>query len=129
MFSVEGVKFTTARGTAEQAVDAVIRSLGLAGVRCRTQTVPVDESPLPGRAELDDQVRNAIREEMAVRLSDVMLRRIWPIAPAGPSRTAVVGAARIAAVELGWTPAREQAEIDDVLRQLASGGATMVPVA
>jgi glycerol-3-phosphate dehydrogenase len=129
MFSVEGVKVTTARGTAELAVDAVARSLGLAGVRCRTQAVPVDEVPVTIPARLDDQVRSAIREEMAVRLSDVMVRRIWPTATAGRCRQAVADAARIAAVELGWNRAREQAEIDDVLQQLTPLGRTTVPVA
>jgi hypothetical protein len=59
---------------------------------------------------------------MAVRLSDVVLRRIPPDAGPGPDRERVTAAARIAAAELGWTPAAQEAEIDDVLRRLRSAG-------
>jgi hypothetical protein len=48
-------------------------------------------------------------------------------APPGPTREAVADAARIAAGDLGWTSAREEAEIDDVLQQLAPFGRTRVP--
>jgi hypothetical protein len=34
----------------------------------------------------------------------------------------VTAAARIAAAELGWTAAAQEAEIDDVLRRLRSAG-------
>jgi glycerol-3-phosphate dehydrogenase len=126
MFSVEGVKFTTARGTAELAVDAVLASLGLAGRPCRTRAVRLDDEPPNRPGGMADQIRYAIHEEMAVRLSDVMVRRTSMAAPPGPTREAAAAVARIAAGDLGWGPAREQAEIDDVLRQLAPFGPVSV---
>jgi glycerol-3-phosphate dehydrogenase len=127
MFSVEGVKFTTARGTAELAVDAVLASLRLSGRPCRTLTVRLDDGSSSRPEGMADQIRYAIREEMAVRLSDVILRRSSTGAPPGSTQAAVAAAARIAAGELGWSLARERAEIDDVLQRLAPFGPAPVP--
>ena len=88
MFSVEGVKFTTARSVAEDVTDRVMAALGRAPVPCRTAEARVDEGEVL-EATLDARVRRAVREEMAVRLSDV-LRRISP----GPDAEASTRASR-----------------------------------
>jgi glycerol-3-phosphate dehydrogenase len=109
MFSAEGVKFTTARRVAEQVTDRVVAALGHRARACRTAATRVDEGEVP-ETTLEARVRRAIRAEMAVRLADV-LRRLSPGArpEAGPGLEAV---ARIAAIELGWTEQRKDAEIE-----------------
>jgi glycerol-3-phosphate dehydrogenase len=127
--SVEGVKFTTARQVAEVAVDRIVAILGVPTAPCRTLEQVVDGPEGALDPAFEPRIRRAIREEMALRLSDVVLRRIPPDAGPGPGRERVTAAARIAAAELGWTPAAQEAEIDDVLRRLRSAGRTPEPPA
>jgi glycerol-3-phosphate dehydrogenase len=129
MFSLEGVKYTTARGVAEHVVDRVVAELGVPASTCRTARVRVDQGLGDLGAPLEIRAREAVRSEMAVRLSDIVLRRTTLGDPPGPGREQVVGAARIAAGELGWTASREEAEIEEVMRQLRGLGSTMEPAA
>ena len=119
MFSVEGVKFTTARKVAEQVTDRVMTILGHPPGVCRTAVTPLDDGETLETA-LEARVRRAIRAEMAVRLADVV-RRLTPGArpEAGPGLEAV---ARIAALELGWTEQRKDAEIEALTRVTATPG-------
>ena len=96
MFSVEGVKFTTARSVAEDVTDRVMAALGRAPVPCRTAEARVDDGDLP-EATLEARVRRAVREEMAVRLPDV-LRRTSP-GPHAATATGLEAVARLAAAE------------------------------
>ena len=71
------------------------------------------------RLEADDleaRIREAVRDEMAVTLSDVVFRRTGLGEPPGPGREAVSAAALIAGVELGWDAGRRAAEIEDVMQ-------------
>jgi glycerol-3-phosphate dehydrogenase len=119
LFSMEGVKYTTARAVAERAVDCLITSLRWKTARSRTRITPLDIGSEP-------DVLNAVREEMALKLSDVVFRRTSLGDPPGPERQAVVMAARLAGSELGWDAARQDAEVDQVMRQ---GGVPQVPAA
>jgi glycerol-3-phosphate dehydrogenase len=120
MFSVEGVKYTTARHVAENVVDRVVGALGVQAGRCRTRDVRVDD---PGAADLslEARTRRAVRDEMAVRLADVVLRRIGSAGARG-TVDAVATMARVAGSELGWPAERVAAEIEDVMRQIRSNG-------
>jgi glycerol-3-phosphate dehydrogenase len=129
MFSVEGAKYTTARRVAEVVVNRIVAALGVVADRCRTAQTRVDDGEEVADPALDARVRRAVREEMAVRLSDVVLRRIGSGAPRGPDAGTVAAMARIAGAELGWTAAREEAEIEDVMRQLRTAGPTAGPSA
>jgi glycerol-3-phosphate dehydrogenase len=126
MFSVEGVKFTTARSVAENVTGRVMAALGRAPVPCRTAEARVDDGDSLG-ATLEERVRRAVREEMAVRLPDV-LRRMSPGPHAADGRD-LEAVARLAATELGWTDQRKDAEIDDVKRGMRTPGAMPEPVA
>jgi glycerol-3-phosphate dehydrogenase len=117
MFSVEGVKYTTARHVAERVVDRLAAGSGRRTDRCRTAVTRIDEGE-PGGAALDDRIRIAIRKEMAVRLSDLALRRLWPGLPPAPIAESVAAVARTAGAELGWSDGRRDAEIEDVMRQI-----------
>lgn len=125
IFSVEGVKFTTARRVAEEVTDRVMAALGRPPVPCRTAEARVDDGDLP-EATLEARVRRAVREEMAVCLPDV-LRRTSPGPHAAGDGLEVV--ARLAAAELGWTDQRKDAEIDAVKRSLKTPGSIPEPVA
>jgi glycerol-3-phosphate dehydrogenase len=129
MFSVEGVKYTTARAVAEDVVDRVVAALGAGVGPCGTAQTRVDEDLGDLAAPLELRVREAVRSEMAIRLSDIVLRRSDLGVPPGPSRAQVAAAARLAGGELGWTPAREETEIEEVMRQLRGAGSTMEPAA
>lgn len=161
--TVLGVKYTTARGVAERAVDASARILGRRLPRSRTST-----TLLPGAAIADHEalaietaraaamdlpteltrhlsalyaeaaagivrliaerpdwgapvalgsrtigaeVVHVIRHEMALRLTDVVIRRTTLGSGGHPGADAIAGCGRIAAQELSWTPARLDEEI------------------
>jgi glycerol-3-phosphate dehydrogenase len=117
MFSVEGVKYTTARRVAEDVVDRVAATLGTPVDRCRTARTRVDQDEVASLTT-DERVRQAVTNEMAIRLSDVVLRRVWSALPPAPVAEAVAAAARSAAVELGWSDEQRDAQVEDVMRQI-----------
>ena len=119
LFSVEGVKYTTARRVAARALDRILEDLGVADPGCRTAATPLTgayDVP-PDDPQLETRIREAVRNEMALTLGDVVFRRTGLGEAPGPDRGAVRAAARIAARELGWDPVRESAEVEDVMRQ------------
>ena len=56
----------------------------------------------PGVDTLGAEVVHVIRHEMAVRLTDIVVRRTGLGSAGAPPRDAVARCARIAAAELGW---------------------------
>ena len=168
LISMLGVRFTTARDTAERAVDLAMEQLARAGEPSRSASAPIAGGALPdfdafvrdavsaaddilpgsdrerlartygarhgavldllraspgNRAPLGEaclvtagEVRHAVREEMAVRLTDALLRRTEAGSAGHPGDDAVAAAAGVMAGELGWTPARTAAEMDAVRR-------------
>lgn len=69
---------------------------------------------LPGSSEvLRAEVLHAVREEMALKLTDVVLRRTDLGTLGHPGRPALEEAVRLMAKELGWTPDRQQRELAD----------------
>jgi len=122
LVSLQGVKYTTARAVAERAVDLSLRRLGRPPVACRTaETVLRKARRLTGA--LDEHARFAVREEMALSLSDAVLRRL-DLGTGGrpaPADVALVSAAM--AGELGWDDARVRAEQAALDRFFASRGA------
>lgn len=132
LFSVEGVKYTTARAVAEAVVDRVVTVLGAAAGRCRTADTRVDEHEAAADPSLEGRIRRAVREEMAVHLSDVLLRRVGSGAPPDPGPDAtdfMVATARIAGTELGWSAARQEMEIVDLMGQIQATGSSVEPLA
>ncbi len=119
LFSVEGVKYTTARRVAEQAVSLICRELRFEDPGCRTAEVRLPDPPTSEGAILQ-----AVRDEMAVTLADIVFRRTDLGAPPGPRRDLVAAAARVAGAELDWNAARQSSEIDEVMRQAQAPSAT-----
>jgi glycerol-3-phosphate dehydrogenase len=133
LFSVEGVKYTTARQVAERVVDQIFRDLGRASPSCRTAEVPLEESGPAAFFDSDGAMKKSsilgvVRNEMAVKLSDIVFRRSNLGALPGLHRSVLDKIADISGTELGWSVSRREAEIDDVLRQAAVPNAVMEPV-
>ena len=120
LISVEGTKYTTARGVAERAIDLVFHKWGRKAPPCRTADTPVDRQPLTVPAEngvslLHRQAVHAIRTEMAVKLTDVVFRRTALGSERCPPRQQLLALAEICGAELGWSPERRESEVAAVL--------------
>jgi glycerol-3-phosphate dehydrogenase len=163
LVSIFSVRYTTARHTAEAAVDAVVRQLGRAAPASRTATSPttcaafstvpallaeaaatdlagtdaalrqrlagaygadwrrvaelasnrpeLGHALSPACAITGAEVLHAARDESAVTLSDVLLRRTEAGTAGHPGRPAVAAAAAVMAAALGWNAVRTAAEI------------------
>jgi len=107
--SVRSVKYTTARASAEAAIDLVVRRLGRSAPPCRTAITPLPRArPLEGT--LADRARLAARDEMALRLTDAVLRRLDVGTVGAPAPEDVEAVAKSMAAELGWDAARVERE-------------------
>lgn len=120
LVSVQGVKYTTARAVAEQAVDVVVRRLGKPFAPCRTAETPLVHARLLS-GSLDDRARSAVRDEMALTLCDAVLRRLdlGTAGPPTPDEREVVAAAL--GQEHGWDvdrAARERQALEAVYVKL-----------
>ncbi len=114
LLSVQGVKYTTARGVAQRAVDLALRRLGRAPAPCRTSLEPLPRArPLLGGlcASLDEAVRFAVREEQALHVGDVVLRRADLGTARAPEAHVLARVARLMADELGWDERRVSDEL------------------
>lgn len=109
LVSLLGVKYTTARGVAEKAVDIITRRLGRRAAPCRTAQTPLPAArPLKG--SLDERTRIAVREEAALHLTDAVLRRLDLGTGGAPPADELDVVARTMAAELGWNQQRLDAE-------------------
>lgn len=134
LISVEGVKFTTARLVAEQAIDQVFASLGQASPPCGTAVRQLEgavtEHPAGAKAALPrEEIVRAVQQEMAVKLSDLVFRRTALGAVPGPNRAAVEAAAQQMGAALGWEAHRRMEETDAVMREAGTPGAALETVA
>ena len=70
--------------------------------------------------DIGAQIVFAVREEMALKLSDVIMRRTCIGQTGMPSRDALETASRIMAAELGWNEERRAQEIASVMPWFAT---------
>jgi glycerol-3-phosphate dehydrogenase len=132
LLSVEGVKFTTARRVVERAIDHVFVSLGRPVPPCHTATQRLDGASVP--AEItgtlsEQEIFRAVRQEMAVKLSDLVFRRTRLGAGPKLQRAAVEAAARTFAAESGWDEHRVVEEVEAVMREAGAPLASLETVA
>jgi glycerol-3-phosphate dehydrogenase len=73
-------------------------------------------TPLGTTGDIGAQVLFAMREEMAMTLSDVVMRRTGIGQLGDPGADALAATANLMAAELGWDAARRQREIDAAAR-------------
>jgi glycerol-3-phosphate dehydrogenase len=107
--SIVAAKYTTARGLAERAVDLAIRRLGRGASPCRThETELLAARPLEGT--LQEQTLKAVRDEMALSLSDAVLRRLDLGTAGRPDPASLDAVLSTMAQELGWGAGRQQDE-------------------
>ena len=133
LVSVMGGKWTTYRRMAEDAIDAAESVAGFARRSSRTAGLALEAPPgLPGTAGEDGdsglplipehpgcallptvgEVRCAVRDSFALTVEDVLARRSRVLfLDAALAAAAAPAVARILAHELGWSPAREAAEL------------------
>ncbi len=115
LVSLQGVKYTTARSVAEQAVDLVLRRLGRSPVPCRTASTPLPRArPLQG--PLEERTREAVREEMALTLTDAVLRRLDLGTGGAPADEDLSVVCAVMAAELGWNETRQRRERETLAR-------------
>ena len=166
LMSVIGVRYTTARATAERAVDIAIEILDRPPKRSRTAETPLSGGDIDDwskfltdstdaatdqlgvgtrrriamtygstqrdilrtldaepdlMAPLSDEcaitrgeIRHAVIDEMAVRLSDALLRRTEAGSAGQPGRPALESAARVMGDLLRWTATDRDRELDRV---------------
>jgi glycerol-3-phosphate dehydrogenase len=107
---------------AARAVDRILSDLGVRASPCRTDLTPLTGAHYVAADDprLVDRIREAVRDEMAVTLADVVFRRTMLGEPPGPSRQAVEEAATVAGEALGWDARTRLAEVEEVMR-LAAG--------
>lgn len=116
LISVLGVKYTTARDVAEKAVDLVMEKLGRRAAPSSTAATLLPQPAAAGARERspDEAVRHAVREEMALTLEDLVLRRLDAGALRCPDRKELESFAAVMAGELSWDAARAEEEIGAV---------------
>ncbi|HEY0107580.1 MAG TPA: glycerol-3-phosphate dehydrogenase/oxidase [Rhizomicrobium sp.] len=83
----------------------------LADMLAEANNRPELRAPLGAAGDIGAQVLFAVREEMALTLADVVMRRTCIGQLGAPPRDALERAARWMAVELGWSAERQAAEI------------------
>ena len=75
---------------------------------------PELRAPIGGAGDIGAQIVFAVREEMALRLSDVVMRRTCMGQIGAPSQAALETASRLMARELGWSEERRSREISEL---------------
>jgi glycerol-3-phosphate dehydrogenase len=116
LFSAIGGKWTTSRDLAEKTVDVIAARAGKTVGACTTSTTILRPPPNSHTAKYEDEVLQDIRDEMALTLEDVVMRRIGIGQTGDPGDAVLNDIAAIMAVELKWDDARKQSEIDLVKR-------------
>jgi glycerol-3-phosphate dehydrogenase len=102
-------KSTTARALAEKAVSRAFDHLGRPRVASRSAQTPL---PVPDPdATLEEQIRRAVQEELAVHLSDVVYRRTELGSAGVPARLVTERVAQLMAPYRGWSREEIESEI------------------
>jgi glycerol-3-phosphate dehydrogenase len=104
LYSAIGGKWTTSRHLAEKAVNTAAAANGKTVRGCATTTAKLPATP-------QAHVLDAIREEMALTLDDVIMRRTKIGQFGHPGARVLEQVAGTMAAELGWSAERARAEI------------------
>lgn len=124
-WDVAGGKLTTCRLMAEQTVDRLLAEAELRALPCSTAEEPLLDAPdsfsdIVPPAFTKAAVEHFCREEWAVHLKDVMVRRTsWHYYHREASRMAEQAATWMAE-SLGWDESRKAAELESYLRLRSS---------
>jgi glycerol-3-phosphate dehydrogenase len=108
LFSAIGGKWTTSRDLARKVVDRLVGMLGIKTRKCDTAT-----AVLPAKRA---SVQDAIRDEMALTLADVVMRRTDLGVFGPPPSETLDSVSREMATALGWSEEKRLAEIASLSR-------------
>ncbi|HUX06212.1 MAG TPA: glycerol-3-phosphate dehydrogenase/oxidase [Acidobacteriota bacterium] len=103
-------------GLESEVVKHLVHSYGSEhkGILSKIEDNPELGHKLPGSSEvLMAEVSHAVREEMAVKLADVTLRRTDLGSAGNPGEECLQACAALMAVELGWDDNRRKSEIEE----------------
>ncbi|OPZ67070.1 MAG: glycerol-3-phosphate dehydrogenase [bacterium ADurb.Bin478] len=101
-------------GLADATIQHLIQTYGTRYARV-LKGAPADTwTPLAGSAVIKAEILHGVREEMAQKLSDVVLRRTELGSAGHPGTEALTACAQIMADELGWDAERRQKELAEV---------------
>ena len=119
-FSIKGVKYTTGLTVGEQAAIDIARDLGRSIVFTGADALSAHACPAPNAASVSPaEIHHAIAAEDAQRLADIVLRRTGLGTFERPGIAACEEIAAHMAATLGWTPARQAAELDHLAAHYA----------
>ncbi len=123
------VQGSGARGVGGTALDRLLRAYGTeySEVLAIADAKSSDAAAITGTGTLLAEVTHAVRQEMAVRLEDVVLRRTELGSGCHPGQAALVTVASRMRELLGWSKEREEAEIAATAGTLARHGAASAP--
>jgi glycerol-3-phosphate dehydrogenase len=132
LFSLIGVKWTTARAVGERAAQLACRALGKANRPLRPKALDtahclarIDVDPalagrvVPDQTVLFAHVVHAVREEMAVHLPDVVRRRTSLYLSEALDVSALTACATLMARELRWSRREINAEVEATEAEMA----------
>jgi len=118
LITVVGIKFTTAPVVAQRVVDLALKRLGRPPRAQRAAALASVSAEAVPQA-FQERVSRGVKEEMAVRLSDVIFR-CTDLAERGRlSEEQLISAAAILERQLGWPPERTARELAEVGQTLA----------
>jgi glycerol-3-phosphate dehydrogenase len=131
LFSIVGVKWTTARAVGERAARLACRRLGKSEqpvserILESTSAPPSADPALAVRVVPDQpvtlgQVAYAVGHEMAMRLPDVVRRRTSLFLSTALDRSVLASCASVMARQLGWNRREATAEIDAAEAEIAA---------
>jgi glycerol-3-phosphate dehydrogenase len=138
LYSVIGVKWTTARAVGERAAQLACRALGRAERPLRQRALdttnldttnpiaPAEMGPalaarvVPDQPVLFGHVMQAVRHEMAMRLSDLVRRRTSLYLSQALDRAALIACASLMARELRWSRREMSAEVAAAEAEIAA---------
>lgn len=100
---------------AEKAIRHLIHNYGSSYRHVVAHSAPEELAPVANNSDvMKAEILHGIRDEMAMKLSDVVLRRTELGSAGYPGKEAVTVCAQLMAKELGWSKARQQTEIKEV---------------
>jgi len=108
LLAVIGGKWTTARSVAEITLNLALKKLRRQARAC---TTAIRRLSVSDGGDTEVQIARAVREEMAVTLEDVVMRRTAIGQEGDPGPAALARAATIMALECGWSDAQKIGEI------------------
>jgi glycerol-3-phosphate dehydrogenase len=122
LLSIKSVKYTTAPFIAESVVKKIKKKIKPSSdfIGQKNNSSQVEENRNPSNLICDDppvtsdDIINAVRNEMACTLKDVVLRRTGMGMLSCPSYESIIATADIMAAELNWNEKRKSFEIDEL---------------